>query len=78
MEAYDTDSVKYANAKRNNLAGYEITGEGEVVVEDHFLSVETLNNESSWIGIVVADGVTGIRWHADLPCLRKTERATHF
>ena len=69
VKAFTSDPVKYANAARENLGGYEITGDGEVVVDDCFLSVDTLKDSKKG-GIIVANTVTGIKWHADLPCYR--------
>ena len=69
--------MKYANATRDSLGGYEITGEGEVIVDDCFLSVDTFSDPEMG-GIVVSDTVTGIKWHADLPCFRITTSENHF
>ena len=69
VKAYTSDPVKYANATRDTLGGYVISGTGEVVVDDCFLSVDTLSDPDAG-GIVVAGTVTGIKWHADLPCFK--------
>ena len=71
VKAYTSDPVKYANATRYDFSGYEITGEGEVVVDDSFLSVDTLS-VPGYDHIVVADTVKAIRWRADLPSLKYT------
>ena len=70
VEAYETDSVKYANATKDTLGGYRITGEGIVEVNDCFLSVDSSNIEYDYEYVYIDENVEGVKWNADLPSFK--------